>query len=52
MSQLVPYLNFGFDDSQLTENDLFYYTQDTVDRGKMVRTYDLIIVGEGCWVLF
>lgn len=33
MSQLVPYLNFGFDDSQDSE---YLYNYDSLDNAKMV----------------
>lgn len=48
MSQLVPYLNFGFEDSQLTDNDLFYCTQDSFDQ-KMVGTCKIFLVANGSW---
>lgn len=36
MSQLVPFLNFGFEDSQSAECDMFYYSKDPIDNAKMV----------------
>lgn len=38
MSQLVPYLNFGFEESQLVDSDLFY-NYDSTDNAKMVSHY-------------